>query len=294
MQGRIIKGVAGSYTVSVQNAERYECKALGIFRKNGITPLVGDIVELDQTDDEKKTAVISRILPRSCELIRPACANVDQVLIIFAVTEPEPNLNLLDRFLIMMKKQKVSVTICFNKADIAGESDMKKLSECYEACGVNVMFASVRMEDGIGEIKEVLKGKTTILAGPSGVGKSSLMNLLAPFANMETGVLSEKIKRGKQTTRHTELICLGEDTFLCDSPGFTSLYLDSIETDDLKKFYNEFEKYSMNCRFLTCNHLNEPDCAVKDAVKSGEISRIRYENYKLLYEELKKQNSRWK
>lgn len=294
MQGRIIKGVGGLYSVSVSNADIYECKALGIFRKNGVTPLVGDIVELDQADEAKKTAVICKILPRKCELIRPACANVDQVLIIFAVTEPDPNLNLLDRFLIMMKKQKVPVTICFNKADIADKASVKRLAECYEASGISVRFASVLKEDGIDEIRNVLKGKLTILAGPSGVGKSSLMNLLAPDANMETGMLSEKIKRGKQTTRHTELIRIGEDTYLCDSPGFTSLYLENIETEDLKKYYGEFVEYAERCRFMTCNHLNEPDCAVKTAVENGEISRTRYENYKLLYEELKRMNSRWK
>lgn len=292
MQGKVIKGIAGAYYVKVDENLIYECKAKGIFRKDGISPLVGDNVEIEIIDEDKKDGIIEKILDRKCELIRPACANIDQVLVVFAATEPEPNLNLLDRFLIMMKKQGIPVILCFNKTDIAGDTELKKLADNYVASGVAILFASVIKSEGLEEVKQLLKGKTTILAGPSGVGKSSLMNALAPFANMETGELSEKIKRGKQTTRHTELICIDENTYLCDSPGFTSMYLFDIESNDLKNYFSEFEAYGGECRFLTCNHISEPDCKVKFAVEEGKISKVRYENYCVLFEELKKKPRR--
>ena len=285
MVGKIVKGVAGDYTVVAENGQKFVCRAKGIFRKNKISPLIGDNVEFEALNDEEGNII--KILERKNSLIRPACANVDQVMVVFAAASPEPNLNLLDRFLIMMQKQSVSAVLCFNKKDIADNERLRSLAENYEASGMKIVFASILKFEGIEEIRELLKGKTTILAGPSGVGKSSMVNILAPNEIMEVGDLSEKIARGKQTTRHTELVEIGTDTFLCDSPGFSSLYLEDIDYRDLKNFYPEFDEYSGGCRFLTCNHINEPDCAVKAAVQEGKIGASRYENYCLLFNELK-------
>ena len=285
MVGKIVKGVAGDYTVVAENGKKFVCRAKGIFRKNKISPLIGDNVEFEALNDEEGNII--KILERKNSLIRPACANVDQVMVVFAAASPEPNLNLLDRFLIMMQKQSVSAVLCFNKKDIADNERLRSLAENYEASGMKIVFASILKSEGIEEIRELLKGRTTILAGPSGVGKSSMVNILAPNEIMEVGDLSEKIARGKQTTRHTELVEIGTDTFLCDSPGFSSLYLEDIDYRDLKNFYPEFDEYSGGCRFLTCNHINEPDCAVKAAVQEGKIGASRYENYCLLFNELK-------
>ena len=287
MTGRIIKCVAGVFTVTTADEARYECKAKGIFRKNGVTPLVGDVAEFEVTDEKEKEGNILKVMERRNELIRPACANIDQVLLVFATADPEPNYNLLDRFLILMMKQSVSVIVCFNKRDIANDEKIRIIADNYEKSGVKVLFTSVLKGEGTDEIRKILKGKTTILAGPSGVGKSSMMNLLYPEAGMEVGELSKKIKRGKQTTRHTELIRIDEDTYLCDSPGFSSVYLTDIDFKDLKLYFPEFKPYEGNCRFISCNHINEPDCAVKAALSEGKISRSRYENYCLLYEQLK-------
>ena len=285
MIGKIIKGVAGDYTVITPEDKRYICRAKGIFRKNGVTPLIGDNVEFEVLSETEGNVL--KIMERKNSLVRPACANVDQVLVVFAAASPEPNLNLLDRFLIMMKKQDVSSVLCFNKKDIAQDSRLQLLAENYEASGITILFVSVLKEEGLEEIKSVLKGKTTILAGPSGVGKSSMMNWLAPEGNFEVGSLSERIGRGKQTTRHTELVEIDKDTYLCDSPGFSSIYLEGIDYKELKEFFPEFASYSPDCRFLSCNHINEPDCAVKDAVSKGLISRGRYDNYCALFNELK-------
>ena len=288
MTGKIIKGVAGDYTVISETGVKYICRAKGIFRKNGITPLIGDNVEIEILSPEEGN--ILKILERKNSLIRPACANIDQVLVVFAAASPEPNLNLLDRFLIMMEKQSVKAVLCFNKTDIAKDERLKLLAENYAASGMRVLFASVLKGEGIEEIREVLRGKTTILAGPSGVGKSSLMNRLFPEGCVEVGALSERIGRGKQTTRHTELVETEKDTYLCDSPGFSSIYIEGIDYRNLKDYFPEFENLKSECRFLTCNHIDEPDCAVKEAVKNGLLSRNRYESYCILFNELKKTN----
>lgn len=288
MTGKIIKGVAGDYTVISETGVKYICRAKGIFRKNGITPLIGDNVEIEILSPEEGN--ILKILERKNSLIRPACANIDQVLVVFAAASPEPNLNLLDRFLIMMEKQSVKAVLCFNKTDIAKDERLKLLAENYAASGMRVLFASVLKGEGIEEIREVLRGKTTILAGPSGVGKSSLMNRLFPEGRFEVGALSERIGRGKQTTRHTELVETEKDTYLCDSPGFSSIYIEGIDYRNLKDYFPEFENLKSECRFLTCNHIDEPDCAVKEAVKNGLLSRNRYESYCILFNELKKTN----
>ncbi len=289
MEGKIIKGIAGFYYVYVKTFGLYECKAKGIFRNQKIKPLVGDNVKIDVIDEAEKKGNITNILERKNELIRPAAANVDQALVIFAAAEPTPNLNLLDRFLIQMLKQQVDTIICFNKKDIVTENEIRLLEEAYLKCGYKVVFTSTLTEDGIGTLGELLKDKTTVLAGPSGVGKSSIINKIHPEANMETGVISEKIKRGKHTTRHSELFYMQNNAFIMDTPGFSSLYVNDMEKEELKEYFAEFREYEENCRFNGCVHQNEPGCAVKQVLHEGKISKIRYNNYTEIYEELKNQ-----
>lgn len=290
MQGKIIKGIAGFYYVHVPETGIFECKAKGIFRKEKVKPLVGDNVRMDVISLEEKTGNVTDILPRENVLVRPAVANVDQALVIFAVDRPEPNFNLLDRFLVMMESQQVEVVVCFNKQDLAEEGELCQLAGIYQASGYRMVFASAAREEGILEIRRILEGRTTVVAGPSGVGKSSLINLLQPQARMETGAVSEKAGRGKHTTRHSELIHIEGQTYIMDTPGFSSMYLPKVEKEALKGYFREFEEYGEGCRFLGCSHIHEPDCKVKEALCQGKISSVRYENYVLLYEELK--NSR--
>ncbi len=287
MQGKIIKGIAGFYYVYVGDRGVYECKAKGIFRRENIKPLVGDNVELEILDEEQKKGNIREILPRRSRLIRPAVANIDQALVLFAIVKPDPDFNLLDRFLIMMEQQSLPCIICFNKRDIASEEERKTLQDAYEICGYKVLFISVKEREGIEEVRSLLQGKTTTMAGPSGVGKSSLINCLYPQAEMETGAISEKIERGKHTTRHSELFALDKESYLMDTPGFSMLQLFDMEKEELKEFYPEFRQYEERCRFRGCAHINEPDCGVKEALEKGKISKIRYYNYTVLYEELK-------
>lgn len=286
MHGKIIKGIAGFYYV-YSKSRIYECKAKGVFRKDNRKPLVGDDVELEVLDEEKALGSIVELLPRSSELIRPAVANVDQALVIFSIVKPKPNFNLLDRFLIMMEQQKVPCIICFNKQDIDEEGDGVNYRAIYEACGYKTVAVSAKEGVGIEELKALLAGKTTTVAGPSGVGKSSIVNCLQDNRIMETGQISVKIERGKHTTRHSELIAIGEDTYIMDTPGFSSLGLFDLEKEELAWYFPEFAEHEKYCKFGGCSHITEPVCGVKDAVNDGEISALRYENYCLLYQELK-------
>lgn len=287
MQGKIIKGIAGFYYVHVVESAVYECKAKGVFRKEKVKPLVGDNVEIEVLDEKSRTGNIVKILPRKNELIRPAVANIDQALVVFAVARPDPHFNLLDRFLVMMERKEIPVVLCFNKEDIAERSQVEQLRSVYEKCGCPLLFVSAKEEQNIEQIRQMLRGKTTAIAGPSGVGKSSIINLLQPDANMETGAISSKIERGKHTTRHSELIAIDQDSYIMDTPGFSSLYVNDFEKEELKYYFPEFAEYEGMCRFQGCDHVHEPDCAVKQAVEEGKIHRIRYEDYLEIYEEMK-------
>ena len=287
MQGKIIRGIAGFYYVHVPEIGILECKAKGIFRKNKLKPLVGDFVNVSVIDEENKKGNIDEVLERKNELIRPAVANIDQALVIFAVKKPEPNLNLLDRFLIMMEQKEIPCVLVFNKSDLATEEEKQAFRKVYENSECKILFVSAKQNQGIDEVREILSHKTSTVAGPSGVGKSSLINMLQSEINMETGSISEKIERGKHTTRHTEFIPIGEDTFIMDTPGFSSLAVFDMEKEELEQFYPEFDEYRGNCRFHGCSHTHEPGCSVKEAIAEGKISKERYENYQLIYEELK-------
>ena len=289
MTGKIIKGIAGFYYIHDGHDKVYACKAKGVFRNRGIKPVVGDNVEFTVLDETALEGNIDKILPRKNVLIRPASANVDQALVVFAITQPDPNFNLLDRFLIMMLAQDIPVTICFNKTDLSTEQQQEQLRKDYENSGCIVVFQAAAKGEGVTQVEELLRGKTTIMAGPSGVGKSSTLNCISKDRQMETGEVSEKIKRGKHTTRHSELIYIGEDTYLMDTPGFSSLFLENIEKEDLKYYFPEFTPYENTCKFNGCCHIHEPGCEVKKALEEGKISKMRYDDYCMFYEELAQQ-----
>ena len=216
MQGKIVKGIAGFYYVHVEDKGVYECKARGIFRKENVKPLVGDEVEIDILQEAGQKGNIKLLLPRRNELVRPNVANIDQALVIFSMAKPAPSLNLLDRFLVMMGQKELPCIICFNKKDIAEEGEEEKLREAYRDCGCRLLFVSAKRKEGMEALRALLAQKTTTVAGPSGVGKSSLVNCLQKSSVMETGEISAKIERGKHTTRHAQLLFSEDGTYLMD------------------------------------------------------------------------------
>lgn len=285
VKGKIIRGVGGFYYVA-SGADIYECRAKGAFRKEGLKPLVGDDCVIDIIDENAKTGNVSEILPRRNSLFRPEVANVDLILIVFAVKNPDPSLNLLDRFLINLELEKLPCIIAFNKEDIDVDSDGEKYISVYKNAGYDARLISALTGEGFDELFDSLKGKTVALAGPSGAGKSSTINRLFGKEISQTGELSAKISRGKNTTRHSELFIIGEDTYICDTPGFTSFENRGIEKENLWKYYPEFISHEKNCRFAGCSHISEPDCGIKTATEAGDISKVRYENYCMIYNEL--------
>lgn len=289
MTGKIVKGIAGFYYVHVPGSGIYECKAKGIFRNRNQKPLVGDMVIIEPEDDELKIGNVTEILPRKNQLTRPLVANVDQALVVFAAADPDPNLHLLDYFLIRMQFENVPVIICFNKSDLVDLNIINDYMRIYHNSGFRILSVSAGENEGIDELHNTLISRTTVLAGPSGVGKSSIMNILFPEAEAETGEISRKLGRGKHTTRHSEIFCIGSDSYLMDTPGFSSLSLPQMEKNELGEYFQEFDMYRDQCRFLGCLHHNEPDCMVKKAVTEGLIPIERYESYLLMLDEIQKQ-----
>lgn len=290
LKGTIIKGIAGFYYVEAAH-RIYECKARGKFRKDNIIPLIGDNVLItlgleENSGDKYQTAVIEEILERKNSLIRPPVANVDQAIVVFSVTYPEIHLDLLDRFLIMIEKENIIPYIVLNKIDDGKEEDYYNVVETYTQVGYEVLCLSAKKEINIEGLKEKLKGQTTVFAGPSGVGKSTLLNAIEKGLALETGEVSRKIKRGKHTTRHVELIPLGIGGFVLDTPGFTSLVLEGIHKDDLKYYFREFKSFEGSCKFSGCSHTHEPGCAIKQALETGSIIKARYDSYITYYNQL--------
>ncbi len=282
MRGKIIKGIAGFYLVDC-GGEVLTCKARGLFRKRGDKPLVGDLAEVETAQTSESEANIVTLLPRKNRLIRPAVSNVDQALVVMAVRTPDPQFYLLDQYLVTMELQEIPAAILFTKEDL-DRGELADYRSRYETAGYPVFSVSAENGSGLEALRAYLAGKTTVLAGPSGVGKSTLTNLLCPTANMETGELSRKNLRGKQTTRHTELFCLGENSYLLDTPGFTAVEVWG-DTEAFKQAFPEIRALEGQCRFTGCNHRAEPDCAVKAAVARGEIAASRYESYRKMAEE---------
>lgn len=289
-KGRIIRGIAGFYYVYVSGIGIFECKAKGVFRNKNEKPLVGDLVLVSPVvdTDKERPGNIDSILERHSQLIRPAVANVDQALVIFAAADPEPNLNLLDRFLCEMERQGVKSIVCFNKRDLIADERADELRGIYESAGYKVIMTSA-IENSIDTLFEELEGKVTTVAGPSGAGKSSLVNLLQGEIQMETGTISKKLGRGRHTTRRAELIPIEgmDNSFIVDTPGFSSITVMEPEALSVQKLFPEIWIHEPECRFIGCAHIAEPDCGVKQALLRGEITQSRYENYCSFYEEIK-------
>lgn len=286
--GIIIKGIGGFYYVEAQN-QIFECKARGIFRKDDIIPLPGDRVEFSVINEEKSLGNIEEILPRSSELIRPAVANINQVVMVIAAKSPSPDLMLLDKMLITAGLKGLECIICINKIDLDPEMEYKKIVGVYKKAGYEVILISSVINAGFDQLKECLRDKSSVFSGQSGVGKSTLLNHVMNSMVMKTGVISEKIERGKHTTRHAELLKLEDGGFIVDTPGFSSFELIGLQLDELPLYYPEMDEHINKCRFTGCSHINEPDCAVKKALDDGLMDRSRYERYIELYKVLKEE-----
>lgn len=284
MVGRIIRGVGGFYYVD-DGRRMHECKARGLFRKQGITPMVGDMVEFSP-EGEKTYGYLDQILPRVSQLKRPPVSNIDLIVAVMAPASPAPDLKLLDQLLVGAHKQGIRAIVCVNKTDLADPSDI--LRE-YVLAGYETLSVSASTGEGIPALLKRLSGCISALAGQSGVGKTSLINSLLPGESREVGGVS-RIERGRHTTRHCELIPLPEGGFLADTPGFSLLEGEQEDPAELKEHFPEFARYEDLCRFGGCAHLREPGCAVREAAQRGEISPGRLERYGILYEEYKE---RW-
>jgi ribosome biogenesis GTPase len=296
-EGIIIKGIAGFYYVKAGDT-LYECKARGKFRNDSVVPIIGDHVIIkvlgEKSDNNNyEKAFIEDIMPRKNSLVRPPVANIDQAIVVFSVTYPKLHLDLLDRFLIIIEKENIIPYIVLNKIDETDAGTYNYLLDRYSKIGYDIMAVSAKKEIAVSQLKSKLFGKTSVFAGPSGVGKSTLLNTIEKKFCLETGEVSQKIKRGKHTTRHVELLPLEEGGYVVDTPGFTSLHFDNIQKEDLKEYFPEFRKYEGMCKFNGCMHIHEPGCKVKEAHEAGIICDERYNSYITYFEQLKNTTGKW-
>lgn len=285
-QGTIVKGLSGFYYVACDGVT-YECSLRGKNRKKKVKFLPGDKVLFQPAEDSIKGGAIEEILPRKNELLRPPVANLDQLLIQAAVADPQPDLRLIDRLTVFAQWNQIEPVICFNKCDLVSEAEQQKLLDIYRPSGIRVILCSTLTGQGIDEVRSCLYGKFTVLAGNSGVGKSSMMNAVDEQFQLQTGQISDKSKRGRHTTRHVEVYQMDGNTFVADTPGFSTLQLpDDIKREELSRLFPEFLSRLGECRFSTCLHNSEPDCAIKAALAAGEIPQSRYDNYLAFLEEV--------
>ncbi len=274
MKGKIIKGIGGFYYVKTSEG-LIECKARGKFRHKDMKPMVGDDVEIEVSNGK---GVIEDIFERKSQLIRPTVANVTQAFVVFAVKNPDINFDLLNRFLILCEHNNIEAVVCLNKVDLVSEEEKEVIKQRIVDIGYEVLYINAKKGIGIEKLRKKLDNNETVLCGPSGAGKSTLINTLTQKYHMETGEVSEKIGRGKHTTRHSELIdVIGG--YIVDTPGFSTLEVNFIEKEELRYSFPEFEEYNNLCKFRGCLHYKEPNCAVKRAVEEGKINKYRYDFY---------------
>ncbi|VEF48447.1 ribosome-associated GTPase [Bacillus freudenreichii] len=290
--GKIIKALSGFYYV-LSGDQVVQCRGRGVFRKRNVTPLVGDYVVF-QSENENE-GYIMEIKPRKNELVRPPIANIDQALLVFSAARPDFSPQLLDRFLSVVEANDISPVICITKVDLLTPEEKKKIEwyiDGYRSIGYKVFLLSSMTGEGVKEIFPLIDDKISVLAGQSGVGKSSLLNSLHPKLEIKTADISDHLGRGKHTTRHVELLQIGGG-LVADTPGFSSLEFPEMEAEDLPYTFPEIQEYGENCRFRGCLHINEPGCAVKQAVESGDIRQYRYDHYQDFYLEIKNRKPRY-
>ncbi|HHY74582.1 MAG TPA: ribosome small subunit-dependent GTPase A [Bacillus bacterium] len=291
-EGKIIKALSGFYYVLHEDGIT-QCRGRGVFRKNGVTLLVGDYVTFEAENETE--GYIMEIKPRKNELIRPPISNVDQAILVFSAAAPNFSPVLLDRFLVLIESNYITPVICITKIDLLEEENLRKINNYandYKEIGYEVIFTSSKTKDGIEKLRPYLRDNISVFAGQSGVGKSSLLNALLPELSLKTNDISNHLGRGKHTTRHVELIRF-ETGLVADTPGFSSLDFINIEADELERYFPEIKEKSKNCKFRGCLHVKEPKCAIKDAVEKNEIPSYRYEHYVEFLEEIKERKPRY-
>jgi ribosome biogenesis GTPase len=291
-EGKIIKALSGFYYVFSED-HIFQCRGRGIFRKNKITPLVGDEVVFQAENDIE--GYIMEVKERKNELVRPPIANVDQAILVFSAVEPDFSTSLLDRFLVLIEYNRIRPLICITKMDLTDDDEKKEIEHYakeYRTAGYNVLLTSSATEEGIKELLPFIKGGISVFAGQSGVGKSSLLNVLRPDLSIKTNGISTHLGRGKHTTRHVELIPV-ENGLVADTPGFSSLEFTDIEPEELTFCFPEIQKLSEECKFRGCYHVSEPKCEVKKSKESGELPAYRYEHYLEFLQEIKDRKPRY-
>lgn len=300
MQGIIIENKSNLYKVIVTNENKekiiYESKVRGKFKKEDISPVVGDIVEITvlPEEDGKQQAVIENILPRKVFIKRPKIANITQMILVISSKEPKPDLIMLDKQLVFAEFMKLKVIIVLNKTDLDKKEEFNNIEKIYKNIGYNVIKTVAKENEGIEELKEILKNNVNVFSGNSGVGKSTLINSIFKKEITQEGEISKKNKRGKNTTTKTRLYEIEKNTYIADTPGFSTFEISEIESKDLVNYFKEFVPVIKKCEYIDCTHIKEESCAIKKAIESGKIQKDRYDRFCKIYQELRKKEERRK
>ena len=291
MQGIIIGNISYTYKIKA-DGKIYEAYARGKLKNEEITPLVGDMVEIQITDEEKSVAIIEKVQPRKNEIKRPKIANIDQIIFIVSTKNPKPDLLMLDKQLAYVEKLNIEPIIVINKIDL--QDTYKHIQELYEKIGYKTIVTSAKQGNGIEILRQVLKNKISVFSGNSGVGKSTTINALFGENTTQEGEISQRNKKGKNTTTSTKLYEIDKNTYIADTPGFASFEISEIETTELDQYFREFIHEIQKCEFVGCTHIKEQNCGIKYAIQEGRISQERYERFCKIYDELKdKEAHRW-
>ena len=291
MQGLIVENISNLYQVKVED-KIYETTARGKFKKEEIIPVVGDIVDITVTDEKEKKAVIEKIYERKVYIKRPKLANITQIIFVVSSKDPKPDLLMLDKQLAFAEYVGVNAIIVLNKTDLDQKEEFRKIKQIYSKIGYTVILTDAKQKQGIDELKELLKNNVNAFSGNSGVGKSTLINGIFDRNVTQEGEISKKNRRGKNTTTAIRLYEIDENTYIADTPGFSTFDISEIESKELYHYFKEFEQFEENCEFIGCTHIKEENCGIKNAVENGEIDKARYERFCKIYQELKEKEER--